>query len=245
MKTKTNKIPLLSILSLSFLLLAWCAGNIPSQKAQPKSSDLTQEYVVDESDMLDTTSLLNTTSSWTLSEQEKVWLIQMREEEKLARDVYTTLGEKRWTPIFSNIAKSEQTHTTAVKNLLSNYSLPDPVLDDSVGKFSSAAMQKLYNDLVSQWSTSLLDALIVGATIEDLDINDLNALIKQTDKEDIIAVYTNLNKWSRNHLRAFIKNIENKGATYAPQYISLSQYNEIISSQQERGSAGMGRGKWR
>jgi hypothetical protein len=41
-----------------------------------------------------------------------------------------------------------------------------------------------------------------------LDINDLNALIKQTDKEDIIAVYTNLNKWSRNHLRAYVKQIQ-------------------------------------
>jgi hypothetical protein len=78
-----------------------------------------------------------------------------------------------------------------------------------------------------------------------LDINDLNALIKQTDKEDIIAVYTNLNKWSRNHLRAYVKNISKNGGTYQPKYISLLEYNDIVSSQQERWNNSMGNGRWR
>jgi hypothetical protein len=241
MNTTTKKLILISTLLLSFLIIAWCSIDTPEKKDQ---SSIT-EYIVDQSDMLDTAKLLDTISTWIISDQEKIWLIQMREEEKLARDVYTTLGEKRWNRIFSNISESEQTHTTAVKNLLDIYSIPDPVLDDSVGKFTSSAMQKLYNDLVSQWDKSLLDALIVGATVEDLDIRDLNVLIKQTDKQDIITIYNNLNKWSRNHLRAYIKNITNNGGNYIPQYISLLEYNEIIWSQQERGVGWMGNRNWR
>ena len=98
---------------------------------------------------------------------------------------------------------------------------------------------------MSQWDKSLLDALIVGATVEDLDIRDLNVLIKQTDKQDIITIYNNLNKWSRNHLRAYIKNITNNGGNYIPQYISLLEYNEIIWSQQERWAGWMGNRNWR
>jgi hypothetical protein len=241
MNTTTKKLILIPTLLLSFLIIAWCNISTP----EPKNQSNTTEYIVDQSDMLDTTKLLDTPSTWIISDQEKIWLIQIREEEKLARDVYTTLGEKRWNQIFTNISKSEQTHTEAVKNLLNRYSISDPVVDDSVGKFTSSTMQTLYNDLVSQWSKSLLDALIVGATVEDLDIRDLNILIKQTDKQDIITIYNNLNKWSRNHMRAYIKNLNNNGGNYIPQYISLLEYNEIIWSQQERGVGWVGNRNWR
>ena len=157
----------------------------------------------------------------------------MREEEKLARDVYTTLWSKRENQIFTNIIKSEQIHMIAVKLALEHYSIADPVKDDSVGKFTSSAMQKLYDDLISQWNKSLLDALIVWATIEDLDINDLNSFTKQTSNTYIINTYNNLAKWSRNHIRAYVKSIISNGGTYKPQYISQSQYDEIIASSQE------------
>lgn len=242
MKFISKKIILLSLLWMSFLFLTGCDSNMQRENNLSQSTD-NLEYIVDESDILDTNYLLDMSSTSTLSDQERMWLIQMREEEKLARDVYTTLGDKRWAKIFSNIAESEQTHTIAVKNLLTIYDIPDPVLDDTVGKFTSSSMQKLYNDLISQWSNSLLDALTVGAIVEDLDISDLNQLIKQTDKENIITVYNNLNKWSRNHLRAYVKNINQNGGTYSPQYISLSEYNDIISSQQERWSNGIWKGK--
>ncbi len=242
MKVASKKIILLSLFWISFLFLNGCDTNMQRENNISQSTD-NLEYIVDESDILDINELLNISSTWMLSDQEKLWLIQMREEEKLARDVYTTLGTKRWAKIFSNIAESEQTHTIAVKNLLTMYSIPDPVLDDTVGKFTSSDMQKLYNDLVAQWNKSLLDALIVGAIVEDLDISDLNILIKETDKENIINVYNNLNRWSRNHLRAYVKNINQNGWTYSPQYISLSEYNDIISSQQERWSNGIWKGK--
>jgi hypothetical protein len=74
----------------------------------------------------------------------------MREEEKLARDVYTMLGNIWGTKIFSNIASSEQTHTDAVKVLLARYAITDPVVNDTIGVFTSKTMQDLYNTMTAQ-----------------------------------------------------------------------------------------------
>jgi rhodanese-related sulfurtransferase len=198
-----------------------------------KNTDL--DYVVDKSDMVDGQKLISNNVKSILSDKEIKGLVQMREEEKLARDVYTTLGSIWGMKIFSNIASSEQTHTDAVKTVLLKYDIKDPVIDDTVGVFVSKDMQDLYNKLVAQGEMSLLDALIVGATVEDLDIRDLEILKKETKNQDILIVYENLQKGSRNHIRAFVKNIEANGGTYKPQYISDAEYRSIISTTQEKG----------
>lgn len=190
------------------------------------------EYSVDPSDMVNGESIISGIKKSELTDKEKVGLIQMREEEKLARDVYTTLGGIWGTRIFSNIASSEQTHTDAIKVLLTRYDIKDPVVNDTVGVFASKNMQELYTNLTTQGKVSLKDALVVGALIEDLDIHDLDTLKKETNKEDILLTYNNLQKGSRNHMRAFVKT---NGGTYTPSYISQSEYSSIINSAQERG----------
>ncbi len=194
------------------------------------------EYIVDNSDNIKPHTLLSATPAGELTDVEKAGLIQMREEEKLAHDVYVTMYEKWGQNIFNNISKSEQTHTDTVKYILDKYEVEDPTKDTTVGVFTSPQMQKLYDDLVAQGNKSLTDALIVGATIEDLDINDLDKLLAQTNNEDIKIAYQNLNKGSRNHMRAFVRNLEKSGSTYEPQYISQQQYQEIIEGVQERGN---------
>lgn len=159
----------------------------------------------------------------------------MREEEKLARDVYTTLYAKWKINIFSNITDSEQTHMEAVLQLLNKYNLPDPVGDNTVGEFNNTDLQELYNQLIELGSTSVSDALKVGATIEDLDIFDLeNALIK-INNQDITLVYESLTKGSRNHLRSFYSNILIAGETYTPQYITQEKFDSIVNSPMEKG----------
>ncbi|MBA2864367.1 DUF2202 domain-containing protein [Methanococcus maripaludis] len=171
-----------------------------------------------------------------LSQEEINGLILMREEEKLARDVYLELYDIWGQQIFLNIANSENTHTNAVKLLLDKYNLTDPVTDDTRGVFTNQDLTELYTSLVETGSTSLLDALMVGATVEDLDIYDLQRLNEISDNQDITAVYDNLEKGSRNHLRSFTKVIETNGGTYEPQYISESEYLEIISGDMETGT---------
>lgn len=219
---------------ISMLLVIWVAGLSACTNATKES-----EYIVDQSDMVNTHTLFTTTNG-TITEAEKIGLIKMREEEKLARDVYIMLWEKRGNQTFKNISQSEQTHTDAIKDLLVMYNIDDPVKNDDIWVFTSKDMGLLYVQLLTKGNQSLGDALAVWATIEDLDIKDLNELLKETTNENIIAVYTNLNKWSRNHMRAFVKNIEKNNGTYTPQYISNSEYSDIISASQE---TSMGRGR--
>ena len=56
-----------------------------------------------------------------LSATEKESLLYMREEEKLARDVYNAFYDRYGLRVFSNIATSEQAHMDAVLTLLNRY----------------------------------------------------------------------------------------------------------------------------
>jgi hypothetical protein len=159
----------------------------------------------------------------------------MREEEKLARDVYLTLYEEWGVPVFNNIAASEETHMSAVGDLLERYEIADPIVNDIRGVFSNPDLQKLYNDLVEAGSKSRNDAFKMGALVEELDIYDLERLINDTNKSDIKLVYENLQKGSRNHLRAFVRQLDRGGDGYTPTYISNDEYMSIIKSAQEKG----------
>ncbi len=181
------------------------------------------------------------TDTSALSDAETAGLIKMREEEKLARDVYQALGEKWNVPVFTHIAVSEARHTDAVKSLLSAHGVADPVSDDTRGVFQNAELAKLYTELVTRGSSSLVEAYRVGAYIEDLDIADLEKEIAATTHEDIRVVYEHLQKGSENHMRAFNRNIEiATGETYTPTFISKDALEIILNSENEM--MGMGRG---
>lgn len=178
----------------------------------------------------------------TLNDQERKGLLQMREEEKLAHDVYVKLGAQWNIPVFTNIARSESTHTTAVLGLLNSYQITDPVGATPVeGVFTDPKIQDLYNTLTTRGAVSLNDALAVGALIEDLDIVDLETLLGQTTRADITQVYQNLQQGSRNHLRSFVSQLESRGGTYTPSYLSQEAFEQIMSTPRETGG-GYGRG---
>ncbi|MFM8449215.1 MAG: DUF2202 domain-containing protein [Haliscomenobacter sp.] len=194
-------------------------GNASSQNPEATCTCLATNYPVE-----------------TLSEEERNQLLHMREEEKLALNVYQVLAQKWGLALFSNIAQSEQTHTETVACLLDKYGLEDPAANTVAGVFLNAELQKLYDALVAEGSTSLLAALKVGATIEDLDIADLHAASAQADNRDILAVYAELTKGSRNHMRSFAGLITNYGAAYIPQFIAEEEYQTIMSTARETGS---------
>ena len=179
--------------------------------------------------------IINQLPTEELSLEEELSLIKMREEEKLARDVYAAFYDVWQKPVFKNISMSEQRHMNAVKFLVDKYELADPVTDPTAGVFTSPEFTALYQPLVEQGSASLIDALTVGATIEDMDIYDLQELLAQTDNQDITAVYENLLRGSRNHLRAFAYLLSLNGVTYEPQYISQEALDAILTSPRETG----------
>jgi hypothetical protein len=171
----------------------------------------------------------------TISDEEAKSLIHMREEEKLARDVYIAMFNKYGLRIFENISSSEQTHTDAILQLLTKYAIKDPVGVNAVGVFTDPGLQALYTSLVNSGNVSILEAYKVGATIEDLDLYDLKVDLLKVDNQDIILVYQMLSKGSRNHMRNYFSNLKSLGFTYVPQFISQSDLDAIVNSAMERG----------
>ncbi len=170
----------------------------------------------------------------TLSAAEQNSLIYMREEEKLAGDVYAKLGTTWGLKVFTNISASESTHAEAVRQLLVRYNLADPAANLGAGVYANAILQGLYTQLVAAGSVSLIEGLKVGAAIEELDMLDINTHLKTVDNQDIKVVYDNLLKGSRNHLRSFYKTLLQQGGTYTAQYLTQAEFDAIVNSAMEK-----------
>ncbi|NPA36486.1 MAG: DUF2202 domain-containing protein [Chlorobi bacterium] len=166
-------------------------------------------------------------------------LVYMREEEKLAHDVYVTLFDLWDAQVFENISNSETRHTESIKGLLDYYGIEDPAQDE-VGKFTNEDLQELYNTLVTSGQASLIEALKVGATIEEVDIIDLDEAMEGCEEDTILTVYSHLRTGSTHHLKAFVSNLAAQGVEYAPQYLSQEEYDEIINSTTDNEDYGHG-----
>ena len=142
-----------------------------------------------------------------ISPEERASLVLMREEEKLARDVYITMYQRWGHRTFNNISRSEETHMRALLILLQRYGIPDPVGKNVVGVFTDPTLQDLYNQLIVRGNGSVVEALRVGVLIEETDIRDLEAGLVVNDNQDIIFIYNNLLRGSQNHLRAFTQGV--------------------------------------
>ena len=167
-----------------------------------------------------------------LSVAEAEGLTYMREEEKLARDVYLTMQDYWDNRVFVNIAEAEQSHADAVASLLEKYGLVDPALD-AIGYFNNSDLQALYDKLVTRGMASELEALRVGGLIEEVDMHDIQHAIDEAEHEDIRTVYENLICGSRNHLRAFVDAIERQHVDYQAQYLDQDEVDAIIDSPME------------
>ncbi|HRX85879.1 MAG TPA: DUF2202 domain-containing protein, partial [Phycisphaerae bacterium] len=149
---------------------------------------------------------------------------------KLARDVYIAMEEAWEMQIFTNIAQSEQRHMDSVLTLITCYGLTDPVVDDTPGVFTDPTLAALYTTLVTSGLNSRLEALMVGALIEELDISDLQAALAQSDNADVDRVFENLLCGSENHLRSFATQLAMLDATYTAQYLTQEEFDAIAAS---------------
>jgi hypothetical protein len=216
MKTKWT---ILVLIAVSFL--AACAPATPINTAAV--SNPATEPIAASTDA----AIVNPASSDTA---DPAGLTYLREEEKLARDVYMYLYEQWGIQVFTNIASSEQTHTDTIKSLLNVYGLPDPAEDLEPGQFVDASLQALYNQLTAQGSLSLADAIKVGAAIEEIDILDLQTRLSSDLPADIRLAYENLLSGSYNHLAAYTSTLlRQTGETYAPQYMTVDAYQAALN----------------
>ncbi|HNP53363.1 MAG TPA: DUF2202 domain-containing protein [Ferruginibacter sp.] len=152
----------------------------------------------------------------------------MREEEKLARDVYDSMY-LRWqlTP-FKNIRQSETMHMKRMKELIEIYQISDPVQSEERGVFTNNQLKMLYHQLIETGSQTALDALKIGARIEEIDIQDLLNKQKNTNDETILSTYRVLLSASERHLNAFVRNLKMRNVIYQPVVLRQATFDEII-----------------
>jgi len=220
-------------LFLTFSALSSCSSESVQLNDELKSFQTTSDSISPDCSCID---------SWpaTISPEETALVLHMREEEKLARDVYTYFYKQYNLRIFNNISLSEQKHMNSVLCILNQYGIEDPVINEE-GVFSDADLQQLYNNLIEQGSVSLTDALSVGATIEDLDINDLDEALEVVENSAIEFIFNNLRCGSYNHMRAFTRQLNQNNSSYEPQHISAEDYEAILNNQMAN-CANMGKG---
>ena len=164
-----------------------------------------------------------------LTDSEAEGLAFMREEEKLAHDLYVALADQYGLPVFATIARSESLHMDAMLTLLNVYDLPDPAAGKQAGEFTNATLQALYDDLLARAQDSSAEALRVAALVEETDILDLQARLAQTDQADITRVYQNLLQASEMHLRSFALQIERQtGSEYKPVLLDASAFASMV-----------------
>lgn len=127
-----------------------------------------------------------------------------REEERMARDLYTLFADKYdAVPVFDRISWSEQRHFDAVGNMLVRYDVQDPSAGKAAGVYADAAIQKLYDGWKAQGLKSSDEALQAAIALETRDIADLGELIAKDNPSDVESLYTQLLAASNHHLSAF------------------------------------------
>ncbi len=155
---------------------------------------------------------IKNTATVTLTSAQKDTLFFIFQEEKVARDVYITLGKLYPNEgTFANIQLSEQEHILAAQVLCERYGVNTSSVnlsleDDFVGQFELHVMQELYNQCIELGQVSLLEGLKVGRLIEVTDIDDLEKA-QEGMPSDVVKTYENLKSGSLNHLSAFEKAI--------------------------------------
>jgi len=147
-----------------------------------------------------------------LSDYQKDELFKIFQEEKVARDVYITLG--RLYPdenTFAKIQLSEQEHMLAAQVLCERYGIDTSDVDislndDAIGQFELLEMQTLYNSCIELGSVSHLEAVKVGELVEITDIEDIEHA-SEGMPADVVKTYDNLLAGSYSHLDAYRKAI--------------------------------------
>lgn len=226
-----KSLTILAVLALSLLLIAGCSDE--------SSDPVSLTVPATTASLGDLETALAATDISDLSDAEIAGLVYMREEEKLARDVYLTFADDYGVAIFSNIAAAEQKHTDAVLMLLDRYEVTDPVGDNPLGVFQNETLQALYDELIAAGGESLAAAYYVGCAIEEIDILDLVADMAETEAADIQLVYSRLLAGSGNHLRAYVPTWEQEtGEVYVPRYLSAEDFATIMGETNAHGHHG-------
>ena len=239
MKTNINKILISALSAILVVGISACSASTAPATDVPVPAE-TAPSIDSGNENGNGTTMLDIAES-ELTQEEIEALLFMREEEKLARDVYLYMYEKWGAEIFANISESEQRHMDAVARLITRYGIEDPVVDDVEGVFTNEAISALYVDLTAQGAASLEAALQVGVDIEKLDIADLEDALAEVEMRAITRVFNNLLDGSENHLAAFL-NAQDTGIVDCPAGTCQCDCDGCMTRRGGQGSGNNGNG---
>ena len=144
-----------ALITVSLMLAACSSGSDSSDTTVPLVTSTTVAASSDTEGVTPitpnglTATLSTVPASASVSSADAAGLIWMREAEKLAHDVYMTLGNVWGSNVFSNISQAENTHVSAVGTLLDRYDIKDPITSSEVGVFTDPTFTKLYGERVT------------------------------------------------------------------------------------------------
>ena len=201
------------------------------------------------------TGAVDSTASLDFNEQ--THLVFICEEEKLARDVYRVLGRRfPELGVFADMEAGQEHSRCAVLELLRKYRVSIPSVNDNVGVFSWGIYGRYFMEkylvLTNQGSVSPLNALYVGAFMEELNIQEITSCpkaivdisngigeasacgMRYTDNPDVLQIYDALLEDARKHLRLLVHGIELQTGEgkYQAQVLQQNEVDEILSRQQ-------------
>lgn len=164
------------------------------------------------------------------------------QEEKVARDVYDSFEALYGLMPFVHISDSEQSHFEQMETLLLSLGVitEEEIIRTEPGVFTDPDLQALYDELSERGADSEIEALRVGAYIEEHDILDLGAAAALTDHPDVQETLNALIAASGNHLRAFNRNLANRGVDYEPVLLNADYFDQIIAGRAAAGCCSEG-----
>lgn len=183
-----------------------------------------------------------TFSSFAITPVEKQALIDLYEEERVAYELYQGFNDQYDLRPFVNISSSELHHRDLMAELLESFGITPPK-SPGKGKFANPELQAIYDQLSTEGKVSVEKALTAAALVEETDIRDLEQVAKASDSKEVKDTCELLIAASENHLRAFVRNMENRDVSYKPQVLAEKQFKEIIGEGIARGGKGKGQGR--
>ncbi|MDU0315341.1 DUF2202 domain-containing protein [Phycicoccus sp. M110.8] len=144
-------------------------------------------------------------------------LTQLREEERMARDLYTRLASSSGEQLFVRIATAEQRHLDSVEALMRGRGMDPAAAGTSAGTYAVPALQAAYDRWLARGTASDQAAYAVGVELEKRDIADLRSLAVPTG-DSAYRVVSALLAGSEHHLTAFTKAVNGQLPTGAAGY---------------------------
>ena len=163
-------------------------------------------------------------------------LIRLYEEEILAHDLYVELGKVHpGVRPFQNIPHSEARHRDVMAGILNQEGIAIP--EPHKGKrFVTPDLDQTYRKWLREGRKSEVDACRIGVRLEDHDIADLRAA--QADFKKHRQALASLEAASENHLRAFYRQLTNRGGNYAVEALGATDFTKIVEGDRQRGDCG-------